>query len=254
MTLPHPTAFPELPTIQWSDRRYDESSAHEAADEIQTALSAMEAWAILDLIARRPGLREEEIVDIVDPGMAALGTSAFGFLAFGCEETAASLFGRARWGETPRCPRCAGTDVYETPRAQPSRQLRFVWDCRTCRRTGTNKHAFSVRTGTVFRNRTSLRVNLVILWDTLTGGVQPSELGQRALALDILPKTYRARVRAIDDAVARGAPRTLPWLLQQMGQDRAPDAAHLMNSPAVMPKTLETAETFPDSGGWPSPL
>ncbi len=63
------------------------------------------------------------------------------------ERAAVEFVERQRWGDTPACPRCGDTDVYQIrDRATGERNARFLWDCRGCR------CQFTVRIGTVFED------------------------------------------------------------------------------------------------------
>lgn len=62
------------------------------------------------------------------------------------ERNAVEFMERQRWGDTPACPRCGDTDVYQMRGRNGERNARFLWDCRGCRRQ------FTVRIGTVFED------------------------------------------------------------------------------------------------------
>ncbi len=75
-----------------------------------------------------------------------------------------------RWGQTPRCAHCAGTDVYLIPPANGvSRKTaagtmseRRVWKCRDCKRQ------FSVLTGTMMHaTKVSIRTWILVIFDMM---------------------------------------------------------------------------------------
>src|SRR2546422_9873963 len=63
------------------------------------------------------------------------------------EHTAVEFMERQRWADSPACPRCGDTDVYQViDRKTGRRSKRFLWDCRGCRRQ------FTVRIGTILED------------------------------------------------------------------------------------------------------
>ncbi len=62
------------------------------------------------------------------------------------ERTAVEFLERQRWGDSPACPRCGDTDVYQMRGRGGKRNARFLWACRGCRQQ------FTVRIGTVFED------------------------------------------------------------------------------------------------------
>src|SRR2546428_506275 len=76
------------------------------------------------------------------------------------EHTAVTFMERQRWGDSPACPRCGDTDVYQvTDRKTGERSRRFLWDCRGCRRQ------FTVRIGTILEDsRVPLRHWCYAFW------------------------------------------------------------------------------------------
>lgn len=62
------------------------------------------------------------------------------------ELAAVEFLERQRWGESPACPRCGATDVYQMLDRDGTRNKRFLWGCRGCNRQ------FTVRIGTVFED------------------------------------------------------------------------------------------------------
>jgi len=75
------------------------------------------------------------------------------------ERTAVEFFERKRWGNTPACPRCGDTDVYQMQDRTGERSKRFLWDCRGCRQQ------FTVRIGTILQDsRVPLRHWCYAFW------------------------------------------------------------------------------------------
>lgn len=62
------------------------------------------------------------------------------------ERTAVGFIERQRWGDSPACPRCGDTDVYQMSGRTGERSARFLWGCRGCGRQ------FTVRIGTIFED------------------------------------------------------------------------------------------------------
>lgn len=83
-------------------------------------------------------------------------------LPLACSDEAAAheFMERQRWGETPCCPRCGDTDVYQMCEAKTGqRSARFLWRCRGCKRQ------FTVRIGTVYEeSRIPLRHWCLAFW------------------------------------------------------------------------------------------
>jgi transposase-like protein len=83
-------------------------------------------------------------------------------LPLACSDEAAAygFMERQRWGDTPGCPRCGDTNVYQMRDAKTGgRNLRFLWRCRGCKRQ------FTVRIGTVFEeSRIPLRHWCLAFW------------------------------------------------------------------------------------------
>ena len=77
------------------------------------------------------------------------------------EEKAVAFFETHRWGDSPACPRCGGTDVYKmTVRNNPElREKNYRWRCRDC------KQMHSVRTGLILEEtRLPLRTWAYAFW------------------------------------------------------------------------------------------
>src|SRR2546422_8316357 len=76
------------------------------------------------------------------------------------EHTAVEFMERQRWADSPACPRCGDTDVYQViDRKTGRRSKRFLWDCRGCRRQ------FTVRIGTILEDsRVPLRHWCYAFW------------------------------------------------------------------------------------------
>ena len=63
------------------------------------------------------------------------------------ERKAVEFFERQRWGETPACPRCGDTDVYQlVDRTTGERNRRYLWKCNGC------EEQYTVRIGTVMEH------------------------------------------------------------------------------------------------------
>ena len=62
------------------------------------------------------------------------------------ERAAVEFLERQRWGDSPACPRCGATDVYQMRGRDRKRNKRFLWLCRGC------GEQFTVRIGTVFED------------------------------------------------------------------------------------------------------
>jgi transposase-like protein len=67
--------------------------------------------------------------------------------AWSSDKTAVEYMERQRWGDSPACPRCGVTDVYQMRDAKTGeRSKRFLWRCRGC------KGQYSVRVGTIMED------------------------------------------------------------------------------------------------------
>jgi transposase-like protein len=62
------------------------------------------------------------------------------------ERAAVEFMEAQRWGDTPRCARCSKTDVVQVKAKDGSRNSRFLWRCRSCKRQ------YTVRVGTVMED------------------------------------------------------------------------------------------------------
>src|SRR6266513_1416383 len=62
------------------------------------------------------------------------------------ELAAVEFLERQRWGDSPACPRCGATDVYQMKGRDGERNTRFLWACRDC------GDQYTVRIGTVFED------------------------------------------------------------------------------------------------------
>jgi len=75
------------------------------------------------------------------------------------ETLAVEFLESQRWGETPACPRCGDTAVYQMKGADGQRNKDYRWRCRGC------KQMFTVRTGTIFEEtRLPLLVWVYAFW------------------------------------------------------------------------------------------
>lgn len=89
------------------------------------------------------------------------------------ELAAVEFFERHRWGDTPACPKCGDTDVYQMKARDGSRARQYRWRCRGC------KGHYSVRTGTVMEeSRIPLRHWAYAFWRGCTSkkGVSSLEI------------------------------------------------------------------------------
>src|SRR5690349_19360015 len=66
--------------------------------------------------------------------------------AWASERTAVEYLERQRWGESPACPRCGDTDVYQMRDKSGERSKRWLWRCRGC------KVQYTVRVGTIMED------------------------------------------------------------------------------------------------------
>ena len=80
------------------------------------------------------------------------------------DEPSAVLFlEHERWGDTPCCPRCGDTDVYQMMTGK-ERNKDYRWRCRGC------KSMYTVRTGTPLEEtRLPLRVWVFAIWKAASG-------------------------------------------------------------------------------------
>lgn len=62
------------------------------------------------------------------------------------ESAAVEFMEEQRWGESPACPRCGDTDVSQMKAQDGTRNARFLWRCRGCKRQ------FTVRVGTIMED------------------------------------------------------------------------------------------------------
>lgn len=85
-------------------------------------------------------------------------------LACASEPHAVEFLERQRWGDTPACPCCGDTDVYQMQDSQTGeRQKNHRWRCRGC------KKQYTVRTGTVMEDsRIPLRHWMYAFWQAAT--------------------------------------------------------------------------------------
>ncbi len=75
------------------------------------------------------------------------------------ELAAVEFVERQRWGESPACPRCGDTSVYQMQDREGGRNKRFLWRCQGCKRQ------FTVRIGTIFEDsRIPLRIWCHAFW------------------------------------------------------------------------------------------
>jgi len=60
------------------------------------------------------------------------------------ENTAVEFLEKQRWGDTPACPHCGATHVYQMKSRDGERNKRYLWKCKECDKQ------YTVRVGTVF--------------------------------------------------------------------------------------------------------
>jgi transposase-like protein len=91
-------------------------------------------------MSKKPRKKPGPVAGSKDPVIAALP------LACSDEKAAVEFMERQRWGESPACPRCGDTEVYQMKSATGERSKRFLWRCRGC------KQQFTVRVGTIMED------------------------------------------------------------------------------------------------------
>lgn len=68
------------------------------------------------------------------------------------EQAAYELMEMLRWGDSPSCPRCGSSNIYQMRNdVTTARQTNYRWLCRDCK-SGKATCQFTVRTGTVFED------------------------------------------------------------------------------------------------------
>lgn len=67
-------------------------------------------------------------------------------LACADESAAVAFLEAQRWGDSPCCPRCGDVDVRQMKAADGTRNSRFLWKCKGCRRQ------YTVRVGTIMED------------------------------------------------------------------------------------------------------
>src|SRR6267154_5449745 len=75
------------------------------------------------------------------------------------EKSAVEFLERQRWENSPACPRCESSEVYQMTGRDGQRNKDYRWRCRSCEKF------FTVRTGTIFEEtRLPLRVWVYAIW------------------------------------------------------------------------------------------
>ena len=75
------------------------------------------------------------------------------------EARSVAFLEKQRWGDSPACPRCGDTDVYQMKSRNGERNADYRWRCRGC------SQFFTVRTKTIFEEtRLPLRVWVYAIW------------------------------------------------------------------------------------------
>lgn len=91
------------------------------------------------------------------------------------EREAYQLLETLRWGDSPTCPLCGGSDVYQVRARSGGRGMHYRWCCRECRRQ------YTVRKGTVMeQTRIPLQVWCYACWAVCTSkaGVSPLQIAR----------------------------------------------------------------------------
>jgi len=110
---------------------------------------------------------------------------------------------KQRWGETPACPRCGDTNVYQMTGRDGSRNKDYRWRCRGC------KEMFTVRTGTIFEEtRLPLRVWVYAIWKACSSKKGISAL-QLSREMEITHKSALFILRRIRHGLGEVAPAKL---------------------------------------------
>lgn len=137
------------------------------------------------------------------------------------ERKAVEFVEARRWGDTPACPRCGDTDVYQMQAKDGGRNKDWRWRCRGCKRMHT------VRTGTVMEeSRLPLRYWIHAFWRAAASkkGVAALQI-QRELGINYKTALYllnRIRHAMSDDA---------PGLLGGDGQTVEVDETYVGGKP-----------------------
>jgi transposase-like protein len=116
------------------------------------------------------------------------------------EQAAAEFLERKRWGDTPCCPHCGSTAVYQMTARDGSRNKRFMWRCRDCGKQ------YTVRAGTVLaESLMPLRKWCRAMWMAASGknGVSALELSR---ALQVNYRTALFVMHRLRHAMAETSP------------------------------------------------
>lgn len=116
-------------------------------------------------------------------------------LVCGSEPLAVEFFEKQRWGDSPKCPHCQASDVYQMNDRNGSRNKRFLWRCRAC------GDQFTVRTGTIYEEtRLPLRHWAYAFWKACSSKKGISAL-QLSRELEITHKSALFLLNRIRHAV-----------------------------------------------------
>jgi len=119
------------------------------------------------------------------------------------EAKSVTFLERQRWGDTPACPRCGDTDVYQVKGRDGLRNKDYRWRCHGC------SEFFTVRTGTVFQEtRLPLRVWVYAIWKACSSKKGISAL-QLSREMEITHKTALFVLRRIRHGLGEVQPEKL---------------------------------------------
>ena len=120
-------------------------------------------------------------------------------LACSAESEAVKFFEKQRWGDSPCCPECESTDVYQMKdRKTGERNKDYRWRCRHCARV------YSVRTGMIFEESLiPLRKWARAIWEAASAknGVSALEMSRK---LQVSYKSALFMMHRIRFAMAEG--------------------------------------------------
>ena len=118
------------------------------------------------------------------------------------EAASVAFLERQRWGESPACPHCGDTSVYQMM-SNGQRNKDYRWRCRGCQKM------FTVRTGTVFEEtRLPLRVWVYAIWKACSSKKGISAL-QLSREMEITHKSALFILRRIRHGLGENQPPAL---------------------------------------------
>lgn len=132
-------------------------------------------------------------------------------LACSSEDAAVAFMEEQRWGDTPRCPRCDHAEVYQMKAADGTRNKRYLWRCRGC------KKQFTVRVNSVYEDSPiPLRHWCYAFWAASSSkkGISAMQLHRQIgvnykSALFMLPRAHRPFVASTDGRVQTSTRRSV---------------------------------------------